>query len=96
MPPHGFAQSLSAVGLMPLPDQQAGLSAAFTPAHLKGMVIDPVHPFKLDFLIHRGDEVLTDDQKRAAYPALIKYFLASLAIPDTDQWVNLSPSDRVR
>ena len=72
------------------------LTPAFTPAHLKGMVIDPSDPFKLDFLIHRGDEPMTEEQKRVAYPRLIRYFLASLAIPDTDQWVNLSPYEKDR
>ncbi len=91
MPPRGLAQSL-----LPSPGAVTALTPAFTPAHLKGMVIDPSDPFKLDFLIHRGDEPLTEEQKRAVYPRLIRYFLASLAIPDTDQWVNLSPYEKDR
>ncbi len=91
LPPRGLAQ-----GLLPAPGAAITLTPAFTPAHLKGMVIDPAHPFKFDFLIHRGDEMLTEEQKRAEYPRLIKYFLASLAIPDTDQWVNLSPYEKGR
>ena len=91
MPPRGLAQ-----GLLPSPGAVIALTPAFTPAHLKGMVIDPANPFKLDFLIHRGDGSLTEEQKRAEYPRLIKYFLASLAIPDKDQWVNLSPYEKDR
>jgi hypothetical protein len=96
MPPHGFAQTMSAVGLMPTPGAQVALSGVFTPAHLKGMIINPVDPFKFDFIINRGDEQLTADQKQSEYPKLIKYFLASLAVPDTDQWVNLSPYEQDR
>ncbi|MEI8012163.1 MAG: hypothetical protein WCI27_06755 [Candidatus Omnitrophota bacterium] len=90
-PPSGWAQ-----GLLPSSGATAALSPAFTPAHLKGLVIDPKQPFKMDFLIHRGDEVLTDKGKQSLYPTLIKYFLAALAIPDIDQWVNLSPYEKDR
>jgi hypothetical protein len=96
MPPHGFAQSLTAVGLMPQPGAMVSLSPAFTPAHLWGMAIHPDDPFKFDFLIQRGDVGFTDDQKRIEYSKLIKYFLAALAVPDTDQWVNLSPYEKDR
>jgi hypothetical protein len=38
-----------------------------------------------------------DDQElRTEAAKLIKYFLASLTIPEKDLWVNLSPSDRVK
>ncbi len=96
MPPQGFAQSISAVGLMPLPGTMATLTPAFTPAHLRGMVIYPNDPFKFDFIVHRGDELMTSAQKQEEYSKLIKYFLAALAIPDKDQWVNLSPYEKDR
>ncbi len=96
MPPQGFAQTLTAVGLMPQPGTQVTLSPVFTPAHLKGMVINPADPFKFDFIVNRGDEALTDAQKQEEYTKLVKYFLAALAVPDTDQWVNLSPYEKDR
>jgi len=96
MPPQGFAQTLSAVGLMSDPGMQVALSAGFTPAHLKGMIINPANPFQFDFLINPGDEPLAVNEKRSEYAKLIKYFLASLAVPDTDQWVNLSPYEKER
>ncbi|MBF0388367.1 MAG: hypothetical protein HQL20_11070 [Candidatus Omnitrophica bacterium] len=86
IPPHVGAQ-LSAVGLMPEPGKSVVLSPRFTPAHLKGMMIDPANPFKFDFIIARGDEVIPDEQKNAEYTKLVKYFLASLAVPDVEQWV---------
>ncbi len=96
MPPHGFAQSLSALGLMPVPGAMVALTPAFTPAHLRGMVIHPNDPFKFDFIVYRGEELLTDAQKQLEYSRLIKYFLAALAVPDQDQWVNLSPYEKDR
>ncbi len=95
-PPCGFAQSVSALGLMTQPGAQVGLTGAYMPSYLKGMVINPGDPFKFDFIIYRGDENFTDLQKQQQYPKLIKYFLAALAVPDTDQWVNLSPYEKDR
>jgi len=72
------------------------LSPEFTPAHLTGMTIHPDNALKFDFLIHRGDTSLNDAQKREEYKKLVKYFLASLTIPDENQWVNLSPYEKDR
>ena len=73
---------------MPAPGTTVSLSPQFTPAYLKGIVIHPKDPFKFDFIIYRGDKPLSDAQKREEYTKLTKYFLASLAIPDEDQWVD--------
>ena len=81
---------------MPKPGVMVGLSPEFTPAHLKGMVIHPDNALQFDFLIHHGDQELSYLQKQDEYTKLIKYFLASLAIPDEDQWVNLSPYEKDR
>jgi hypothetical protein len=90
------ADPLTAVGLMPAPGSMSFLTPKYTPAYLKGMVINPTDPFKFEFIIYRGDEQLGDQQKQAEYTKLIKYFLAAMAIPDTDQWVNLSPYEKER
>ena len=81
---------------MPQPGAPVALTPAFTPAHLKGMVIHPNEPFKFDFIIDRGDKKIEGDAVQAEYQKLIKYFLAALATPDTDQWVNLSPFEQDR
>lgn len=81
---------------MPTPGSMVPLSSAFMPAILKGITIHPEDPLKFDFIIHRGDENLTNDQKQEVYQKLIKYFLASLAVPDENQWVNLSPYEKDR
>ncbi len=81
---------------LPAPGVMVYLSPAFTPAHLVGMTIHPDNALQFDFLIHRGDNPLSDEQKKEEYNKLIKYFLASLTLPDNDQWVNLSPYEHNR
>ena len=74
-----------------------GMSAPIDrPAVLKGIVIDANDPFKLDFIIQSGDVALENKQKQEQYSRLIRYFLASVTVPDTDQWVNLSPDEKDR
>ncbi len=96
MPPNGYAQVMTAIDFMPKPGAMAGLSTSFTPAHLWGMTIHPNEPFRFDFLVQRGDVALLEAEKQAEYSKLIKYFLAALAVPDEDQWVNLSPYEKDR
>ncbi len=90
-----FAQ-IDPLPFMPAPGTMVNLSPEFTPAYLKGIVIHPKEPLKFDFIIYKGDKPLSDSQKREEYTKLTKYFLASLAIPDDDQWVNLSPYEKDR
>ncbi len=66
-----------------------------TPAHLTGMVVDLQDPFRLSFIADPGDMVRSASVRKE-YERLIKYFLASLAIPEKDQWVNLSPYEKDR
>ncbi len=81
---------------LPAAGEMVQLSPDYTPAHLQGLTIHPDNALQFDFLIYKGDENLEADKKRAAYKKLIKYFLASLTIPDEDQWVNLSPYENNR
>jgi len=82
--------------LMPIPGTMVKLSSAFIPSHLKGITIHPDNALQFDFLIHKGEGGLDTDQKQEEYNKLVKYFLASLTIPDEDQWVNLSPYEKGR
>jgi DNA-binding response OmpR family regulator len=82
--------------LLPVPGVMVHLSPEFTSAHLQGITIHPDNALQFDFLIHKGDQDLEDDQKPEEYKKLVKYFLASLTIPDEDQWVNLSPYEKDR
>jgi len=96
--PSAYAQlaSVDPMPRMPAPGVMVHLSPEYTPAYLKGIVIHPENALKFDFIINKGDKVLTDAQKKVEYTKLTKYFLASLAIPDDDQWVNLSPYEKDR
>ena len=85
-----FMPSLPALGMM------VHLSPEFTPAHLVGVTIHPENALQFDFLVQHGDENLDLGQKKEQYAKLVKYFLASLTIPDEDQWVNLSPYEKDR
>jgi hypothetical protein len=60
---------------------------------LAGLTVDPRNPFSLEFLIDRGNENLAPGERQQEYLRLVKYFLAALAVPDEDQWVNLSPDE---
>lgn len=79
---------------LPAPGTMVHLSPDFTPAYLQGLTIHPDNALQFDFLIHRGDEPLSEAAKKEQYTKLVKYFLASLTIPDEDQWVNLSPYEK--
>ncbi len=81
---------------LPPPGQMVPLSPAFSPAVLKGIQIDPKDPFRFHFFVDRGDEIpsVHDDALRRQSAKLIKYFLASLTIPEADLWVNLSPYEK--
>ena len=84
------------VPLMPAPGAMVNLSPVYTPAYLKGIVIHPDNALQFDFLIDKGQGNLTEAQKKQEYKKLIKYFLASLTVPEKDQWVNLSPYEKGR
>ena len=94
----GFAQEqvIDPVPHMSAPGEMVRLSPEFTPAYLKGIVIHPENALRFDFIVNKGDAALTDEQKKKEYTRLTKYFLASVAIPDDDQWVNLSPYEKDR
>jgi len=96
MPAYAQVVSRESMPWMPQPGTLLRLSPQFAPAQLKGMVIHPENALRFDFIVNKGDEQFSDQEKKQEYQKLIKYFLASLAIPDEDQWVNLSPYEKDR
>ncbi|MBF0595794.1 MAG: hypothetical protein HQL22_12630 [Candidatus Omnitrophica bacterium] len=96
MPPAGFTQSVSVVGFMPQPGAMVSPSAAFVPAVLKGMKVYPADPLRFDFLIDTGNSALENLPLQQESTKLIRYFLASLTVPEEDLWVNLSPYENDR
>ena len=89
-------QALDQITRLPAPGIMVHLSHEFIPAHLQGITIHPDNALQFDFLINKGDDNLEGDQRKEEYKRLVKYFLASLTIPDEDQWVNLSPFEKDR
>jgi len=109
--PMARAQSASRTGLttggaggdfrLPAPGVMVHLSPEFNPPILKGIKVHPDNPFRFDFILDQGDSLplvgraREGDLKQEA-TKLIKYFLASLTIPEKDLWVNLSPYEKNR
>jgi len=82
---------------LPAPGVRVHLSPEFNPPIFKGIKVHPDNPFRFDFILDKGDSL----PKRMSSPKteaikLIKYFLASLTIPENDLWVNLSPYEKDR
>lgn len=87
----------SAMSAMPQTGSRVSLSPRYEPAVMAGIQFDPRKPLQFNFLVKRGEKILGDEEKQAVYNKLIRYFLASLALPNKDMWVNLSPyeGDRI-
>jgi signal transduction histidine kinase/ribosomal protein L21E len=88
---------------LPAPGIMVSLSPAFDPPILKGIKVHPDNPFRFDFILDKGDSVIpakagiqNQEQLKLESTKLIKYFLASLTIPEKDLWVNLSPYEKDR
>ena len=86
------------------PGVMVHLSPPLDPPMLKGIKVHPDDPFKFDFILDQGDGIATSEADpsshqeyvRAEASKLVRYFLASLTIPEKDLWVNLSPYEKQR
>jgi len=93
---------------LPAPGTMVPLSPVLNPPILRGIKIHSNNPFLFDFILEQGDSsahlsspnALVGDpqqeQLKTEATKLIKYFLASLTIPENDLWVNLSPYEKNR
>src|ERR1700677_1599694 len=81
---------------LPSPGKMIALSPSYNPAVLKGIKLDPKNPFRFHFFVDSGDSKLGQEELKSESSKLIKYFLASLTIPEKDLWVNLSPYEKDR
>jgi len=92
-----YAQgSIQTVLNLPVPGTMVSLTEAFRPAIIKGLNFYPDNPLEFNFIIHTGDLRLEGQQLEAESKKLIKYFLASLTVPEEEMWVNLSPYENDR
>ncbi|MDE2027842.1 MAG: hypothetical protein KGJ11_04800, partial [Candidatus Omnitrophica bacterium] len=81
---------------LPAPGVMVALSPPEDPPLLKGIKVHAEDPFRFDFILDKGDSELSADELKDESSRLIKYFLASLTIPEKDLWVNLSPYEKDR
>ncbi len=79
---------------LPAPGTMLQLSPGFNPPIIKGITLHPENPLQFDFIVNKGDSHLTDQELREVGLKMVKYFLASLTIPNKEMWVNLSPAER--
>jgi len=81
---------------LPAPGVMVDLSPEFNPPMLKAIKVHPENPFKFEFILDKGDSRISNSALKEESSRLIKYFLASLTIPEKDLWVNLSPYEKDR
>ena len=58
---------------------------------MKGITVHPEDPLRFDFIMDAPDAGTSVDELKVESTRMAKYFLASLAIPEDQVWVNLSP-----
>ena len=92
-----FAQEIIyKADLLPPPDKLLSVTNRFEPAMLKGLKVYPDNPLRFDFILDSGDSGMDQATLKKESSKLIKYFLASLTVPEQDMWVNLSPYEKDR
>jgi len=89
------AQADLVLGL-PAPGSMVNLSPSYEPVMIKGLTVHKDNPFLFDFIVDVGQDKMSGEPLKKEGEKLIKYFLASLSIPDKDRWVNLSPYEKDR
>ncbi len=88
----GYAQ----MALLPSPGTMVTTTARFTPLLVQGISINPNDPLQFDFFLNPGDTNLEAEALKEESTKLIKYFLASVTVPEDELWVNLSPYEKDR
>ncbi|MCK5180006.1 MAG: hypothetical protein KAR32_10790, partial [Candidatus Omnitrophica bacterium] len=98
IPPQvSYAQLIPSTVLnLPLPGTMVPVSVGYTPALMTGLTVYPENPLEFDFMIDTGDAKLSGSRLEDESRKLIKYFLASLTVPEDQLWVNLSPYEKDR
>src|ERR1039458_2320259 len=89
------AQDFS-INQLPVPGAMVSVSPDFEPALIRGLTVHQDNPFLFDFIVDPGQSKLSQKDLKEESDRMIKYFFASLTIPDQDVWVNLSPYEKDR
>ncbi len=66
---------------------RVSLSEDYAPVVVKGIRVFPENPLQFDFIVDTGDTFFKDEDLKKESNRLIKYFLASLTVPEDDLWV---------
>lgn len=93
LPSRAYAQSTLN---LPAPGSMITMSVSFAPPIIKGLRLYPDNPLRFDFIVDTGDKNIQGKEFEAETTKLIKYFLASLTVPEDEFWVNLSPYEKDR
>lgn len=96
IPPQTILAQNFGPGSLPVPGTLIAPTQGFVPTLIKGIEFHPENPFQLDFILHTGEESLQGEALNAEALRVIKYFLASLTVPEDQMWVNLSPYEKDR
>jgi len=91
----GFS-SYALTSSLPLPGTPLFTSPEFNPLALKGLILDPNDPLRFHFIVNEGNNTFSDSELKGQSQVLLNYFLAALALPEKDIWVNLSPYEQNR
>lgn len=78
------------------PGAMLSTNVAYVPPIVRGIKIYPENPLRFDFIIDSGDDNLAGEELKKESMRLVKYFLASMTIPEDEMWVNLSPYEKDR
>jgi len=87
---YSFAQTTS------LNQKLQTLAVKYEPINLVGIKTNPDDPFKLEFLINQGTQKHNENSLKEESLKLARYFMAGLATPSHDLWVNLQPGQSNR
>lgn len=91
----GLAQSTLDLDL-PAPGTMLHTSPGFAPPLIIGVTVHPENPLAFDFIVDSGQRRLQGENLKAEASKMIKYFMASLTVPEKEMWVNLSPYEKNR
>jgi hypothetical protein len=72
------------------------VNSVLNPTIMRGLTIDPQDPLHFNFIISQGSNNSQDKEFKAESEKIVKYFLASLTVPEDEMWVNLSPVEKNR
>jgi len=90
-----YAQDFN-IDQLPVPGAMVSVGPSFEPALIRGLTVHKNNPFLFDFIVDPGQSKVSRAVLKDEVDQMVKYFFASLTIPDKDIWVNLSPYEKDR